>query len=268
MTKLIYVGGYGHSGSTLLEYLMTGVPTLVACGEVAGTTRPGTALRTCTCGQPTAACPIWSFIAGPTFDPAQYDHEALDELLLKRAAADYAAMVDSTKTAWRASTIPFTMRRKLGAAFHLVHIVRDPRAVCWSLLKRDKRVGEMSNGRLLVIETLLGLYYANLACELFARRYPNEYTRLRYEDLCSQPVVSMTNLMIKLLPTERWSFEAIGAQDNRHQLYANRMRADALPLESIELDDAWRRDMPDRVRRIVQTLSAPLSRRYGYEAFE
>jgi hypothetical protein len=34
VTKLIYIGGYGHSGSTLLEYLLAASPEIVACGEV------------------------------------------------------------------------------------------------------------------------------------------------------------------------------------------------------------------------------------------
>ena len=39
MTKLVYIGGYGHSGSTLLEYLLAASPETVACGEVASVLR-------------------------------------------------------------------------------------------------------------------------------------------------------------------------------------------------------------------------------------
>ena len=35
MTKLVYIGGYGHSGSTLLEYLLAASAEVIACGEVA-----------------------------------------------------------------------------------------------------------------------------------------------------------------------------------------------------------------------------------------
>ena len=34
MAKLVYIGGYGQSGSTLFEYLMTANPDAVACGEI------------------------------------------------------------------------------------------------------------------------------------------------------------------------------------------------------------------------------------------
>ena len=48
VTKLVYIGGYGHSGTTLLEYLMTGSPAVIACGEV-GSSRGGrvTARKKC-----------------------------------------------------------------------------------------------------------------------------------------------------------------------------------------------------------------------------
>jgi hypothetical protein len=39
VTKLVYIGGYGHSGSTLLEYLLAASPKVVACGEVASVLR-------------------------------------------------------------------------------------------------------------------------------------------------------------------------------------------------------------------------------------
>lgn len=266
MVKLIYIGGYGHSGSTLLEYLMTGAPGLVACGEVAEARRSDATSRNCTCGRPVPNCAIWSSIVGDDLPAKNYDHAALDAILLRHIAGRYSAMVDSTKTAWRASAVPFRLRRELGAGVSLVHIVRDPRAVCWSLLKRARRVRGSPNERLLAIETLVGWYFANISCELFARRYPDQYVRLRYEDLVAGPVETMTALMEKVLPSSGWNFCSIGAQDNRHQLYANRMRTEALTLETIKLDDAWQHEMPSRVRAFVQALSTPLRARYGYDA--
>ena len=142
--------------------------------------------------------------------------------------------------------------------------------MCWSLLTREKRIGVNSNGKLklLTIEVLAGRYYANPVCELFARRYPDQYVRLRYADLAPVPVETMSALMAKVLPFERWDSASIGAQDNHHQLNANRMRTEALTLGVIILDDAWRREMPERLRTFVQRLTAPLRAKYGYEALK
>lgn len=39
--KLLYIGGYGHSGSTLLEGLLSTCPQVLACGEIASAARNG-----------------------------------------------------------------------------------------------------------------------------------------------------------------------------------------------------------------------------------
>jgi hypothetical protein len=263
--KLIYIGGYGHSGSTLLEYLMTGCKQVIACGEVVNARLKEASARTCSCGRPAGECPVWRFISDPALHVERWDHAALDGRLLDQVGAGYDAIVDSSKTAWRASATPFKLRREFGRDFLLVHIVRDPRAVCWSLLKRDKRVGGQSNDTLLCTETALGWSFANLACEMFRRRHPDQYCRIRYEDLVRHPSAAMTALMRKVLPDRQWAFETIGACDNRHQLYANRMRTQDLFLDRIKEDDTWRMSMPSKYRRLVAPLSWRLRARYGYE---
>ena len=262
--KLVYIGGYGHSGSTLLEYLMTGCPEVIACGEVVNARLAKASARTCSCGRAADECPVWCFISDPALHVESWNHEALDARLLEQVGAGYDAIVDSSKTAWRASATPFALRHKFGRDFLLVHIVRDPRAVCWSLLKRDERVGGQSNDTLLCAETALGWSFANLACELFRRLHPEQYCRIRYEDLARDPRAAMTALMRKILPDRQWQFEAIGACDNRHQLYANRMRMQNLSLDGIKEDDTWRTSMPSKYRRVVAPLSWRLRARYGY----
>jgi hypothetical protein len=63
VTKLIYIGGYGHSGSTLLEYLLAASPEIVACGEVSSVLHQRGRKEKCTCGKPAAACPVWGPVA-------------------------------------------------------------------------------------------------------------------------------------------------------------------------------------------------------------
>ena len=200
MAKLVYIGGYGHSGSTLLEYLMTGCPEVIACGEVVNARLEQTSARTCSCNRLSDDCPVWRFISDPALPVGSWSHEDLDMKLLEQVGSDYDVVVDSSKTAWRASATPFKLRRRLERDFHLVHVVRDPRAVCWSLLKREKRVGRQSNDTLLCAETTLGWNFANLACELFRWRHPEQYCRIRYEDLVRDPRATITALMRRVLP--------------------------------------------------------------------
>lgn len=58
MTDLIYNGGYGRSGSTLLESLLTTRPHVPACGEVVSCLR-NRIDRGCTCSKSRKDCEIW-----------------------------------------------------------------------------------------------------------------------------------------------------------------------------------------------------------------
>ena len=59
VTDLIYIGGYGRSGSTLLEALLTTSGDTLACGEVVSCLHVR-ATKPCTCGKSCHHCPVWS----------------------------------------------------------------------------------------------------------------------------------------------------------------------------------------------------------------
>jgi hypothetical protein len=264
VTKLVYIGGYGHSGSTLLEYLLAASPEAVACGEVASVLRDRNRKGKCTCRRAIEDCPVW----GPIFaSPGTLDgmsHEDLSRALLTRDDSKHAILIDSTKTAWGSAVTPFRLARALGNDLTLVHLVRDPRAVAWSGVKKAGRRKARPLMPLRSASAALGWWVANLACELFGRLYPDRYVRLRYEDLAQAPAKEMQSLFARLVPGSRWSVEGIGANDNRHQLYGNRMRAADLSLAEVKEDAAWQRDMPRAYLSQVSFLTAPLRRRYRY----
>ena len=264
VTKLVYIGGYGHSGSTLLEYLLAASPDAVACGEVASVLRDRDRKGKCTCRRPIRECPVW----GPLFaSPDTLDgmsHESLSRALAAQDGDAHAILIDSTKTAWRSAAVPFRLAGALGGDLALVHLVRDPRAVAWSGVKKAGRRGARPLLPLRSASAALGWWIANLACEAFGAKYPDRYVRLRYEDLARAPDDQMQGLFVKLVPQSRWSADGIGANDNRHQLYGNRMRAANLSLAGVREDAAWQRDMPRLYRSLVSLLTAPLRWRYGY----
>jgi hypothetical protein len=264
VTKLVYIGGYGHSGSTLLEYLLTASPDVVACGEVASVLRQRGRKGRCTCGERVKHCPVW----GPVFaSSARLDgmtHESLTRALMSRDRGAHAILVDSSKTAWRALASPFRLARELRRDFQLLHLVRDPRAVSWAAAKKAGRRGARPRAPLRCAFATLGWSVANLACEAFGRRYPERYLRISYEDLARSPNEVMGALLAKLVPGSRWRFEQLGTHDNRHQLYGNRMRSKSLSLAQVKEDVAWMREMPATHRWFVSAVTAPLRRRYGY----
>jgi hypothetical protein len=264
VTKLVYIGGYGHSGSTLLEYLLAASPETVACGEVASVVRDRDRKAKCTCRRRINECPVWRplFISPETLD--NMTHEALSLALIEQDRDAHAILIDSTKTAWRSTAVPFRLARKLGADFTLLHLVRDPRAVAWSGVKKAGRRGARPLLALRSASAAAGWWIANLACELFGWKYPDRYMRLRYEDLARSPGQEMRGLFAKLVAGSNWTAEGLGTNDNRHQLYGNRMRGAALSLGEVREDAAWERDMPRIYGLLVSALTAPVRRRYGY----
>ena len=134
----------------------------------------------------------------------------------------------------------------------------------WSTVSKAGRRGQQPRGLLRCLFAALGWSVANLACEAFAWRHPERYLRLAYEDLARSPRETMSDLLAKLVPGSAWRPEEIGAHDNRHQLYGNRMRSESLSLAEVKEDLAWMRDMPGTYRRLVSLITAPLRWRYGY----
>lgn len=222
--------------------------------------REGAKKKRCTCKRLAKDCPIW----GRHLTSGASNHADLEAVLLAQEGAPYAVLVDSSKTAGAYALAPFALRRKVGSDFLLVHLVRDPRAVCWSAIKKTERRRQTRPKALTCCQAAFGWVLANLTCELFGRLYPEQYLRLRYEDLARSPRETLDSLFRTLLPGKEWRFEAIGGYDNRHQLYGNRMRSKQLSLAEIREDDAWRTSMPAAYGRLIAPLSAVLRRRYGY----
>ena len=274
MTRLVYIGGFGQSGSTLLESLLTANPDVVACGEIANgfEGRTGRELK-CSCGKLAKDCPIWgAFARGSN---ASLNHDALVLTLLEHVKGKYAILIDSSKTAWGSITAPFRLRRLLGPRFFLLHLVRDPRAVCWStirlpLIKTRRKKKPTPIERALsrpiprCFRTATGWWVANLSCELFGWLYPSQYLRLFYEDVASSPREALRALFEAVAPDLPLRLAEPEAKDNRHQIYGNRMRRQRLRFADVRLDNGWKSEMAPRYRRLAGALSWPLRVRYGY----
>ena len=267
MTKLIYIGGYGRSGSTLLEYLLTTSPSVVACGEVARHLKRFGSIKTCTCGHAMQECPVWGAFQHNSRKLEGLDHQQLTLAILEHLAAQYDAMVDASKTAWGSFFIPSRLATQLGQDFFLIHLVRDPRAVCWSAIRtsvkhQDTRL--TSAPILRCLRTCAGWMVANIACELFRLRHREQYVRLAYEDLARLPRLVSQSVLAKVSVQSPVDIGQNHHFDNRHQLYGNSMRFRPLSLETITEDVAWKQQLSKAMRRLTMVLCWPLAVRYGY----
>jgi len=172
--RVLYIGGLGRSGSTLLDCMLGGISGFVSAGEVRYLWQWGIREnRLCGCGTPFLECPFWSSVGSLAFggwhqvdiDEAialgdAVDRHALVPFMLapqvwpafERRMSRYLALlaplyraiwevgeqrviVDSSK----APSTAFLLRRIPDLDLRIVHLVRDSRGVAHSWTKKVKR---------------------------------------------------------------------------------------------------------------------------------
>ena len=169
---VVYLGGFGRSGSTLVERVLGSAVGWVNVGELVDLARsvaPGDEL--CGCGTPFSRCPFWSEVGDVAF--GGWSPELLDRLtvmhrgsarqrhlpglLAKRGepSADLTGLRDAYARIYRAVAevtgsdvvVDASKGPALGQALagapgvdlRVLNLVRDPRAVAWSWSKVVER---------------------------------------------------------------------------------------------------------------------------------
>jgi hypothetical protein len=302
--KVIYITGYGRSGSTLLDIALGSHPRIFGAGEITALARHvwdngeycacGAQVRDCAFWRPIVESWLgetadqgqtllafadrqrrleglvsWRRLAGRRFVPWLAGHLQQVGALFGRIAAQLGAknpiIVDSSKLPGRGFVLAATPDIDL----FVVHLVRDARAVAWSLSKPHSRSIEEGVQRELhpkpAAYVALRWTIVNLAAELLRLRVGKKRSmRLRYEDFVADPAAALKD--IASMCGAGWSEVADTAArsplDPAHQVAGSRHRTNRAL--QIRVDEEWRWQMPEGKFRLVTVLSAPLLRRYGY----
>jgi Sulfotransferase family len=168
--KVLYIGGFGRSGSTLLDMLVGQLDGFFSTGELHSLWKRGIAKRrVCGCGLPVPDCPVWSSILRSGFGESeapeklavrmmrwqadavklrklpnllgsQQGHQLSPESLemyVHTSAQLYRAIseVSGARVIVNSSKYPqeaAALRLVPGIEPYFVHLVRDPRAVAYS----------------------------------------------------------------------------------------------------------------------------------------
>jgi hypothetical protein len=222
--KVLFLGGAGRSGSTLLERMLGQLPEAVAVGEVVHLVRRGLLDDDgCGCGCPFSVCPFWTKVGEHAFGgwPTGADAQRweADQLAVDRNR-DVPALVTGGSASFRAAVARHTerlgslyrsvaevsgatvivdsskhvstalvLRRTAGVDLHVVHLVRDSRGVAHSWTKEVARP-ETREG------TTMPRYHPASAAAWWdwfnlgfagIARLGVPTTTLRYEDLVADP---------------------------------------------------------------------------------
>jgi Sulfotransferase family len=296
---VLFLGGLGRSGTTLVERVLGQLPGVVGLGEVVHLWRRD--LRDgerCGCGEPFLRCSFWRSVGDRAFGGwhrvdvnrvlhlqrtvERTRHIPRLALTSHRDAREYAGyyqrvyaaaaeltgaqlVIDSSKH----SALAWCLRHDTGIDLRVAHIVRDARGVAYSWTKRVTRPEsdgeEMTRYRPTRSALLWNAHNAALAA--LARR-GTPVLRLRYEQFLADPRHAVRTLagFADLDPSAlRLDFltPTTATLARAHSAAGNPMRftTGTVPLRH---DDAWRRDLAPRHRRLVATLCAPLLAAYGY----
>ena len=190
---------------------------------------------------------------------------------LYRAVAEVSGcrvVVDSSKR----PSLAYALRTAPGVDLRVVHIVRDPRGVVQSWSKEvpipegagargylKKRSAREVTRRWVTVHSLIAA--------LGRLGVPEE--TMRYEDIVRDPVAAV-RAAAALTGTELTD-DDLGfltpeglVVDQHHTVAGGRIRFHDGPMP-LRLDEKWRRDLPPRTRRLVETFTWPLRTHYGYE---
>lgn len=300
--RVLYIMGYGRSGSTLLDTMLGNHPEVESVGELANFHRARANGEFCACRHKATECPFWTavwqrwqesvgaesdryyelqsryerlrqlprLVLGSTFHTAQLTtYRKWTRALFESVAAisGKRVVVDSSKNPGRGLALAGTP----GLDVRLIHLVRDCRGVAYSRSKQFKRSVEAG------LEKEIRPVSARRTATSWAgfngfssliRRFGHSGSSmlLRYEDLVAEPLPTLEAIgRVTGLDMKALQEKLSNGEafGFGHTVSGNRVRmTGSLRLKP---DLAWVEEMPGDARNTVWRVSGPLMRSYGYE---
>lgn len=300
--RVVYIAGYGRSGTTILDIALGQHTAVMGAGEITALTRHvWQENEYCACGTPIRDCKFWSPVLqqwsegsdaslvskygklqhkfeglfgfakiifsirnGKQLDTYALHTKRLFDAIISHSHAQM--IVDSSKLPGRA----MALSRVPGIDLRVIHVVRDGRGVAWSLLKRYQRDVKSGLQREIksksVFRTALRWSIVNIATEFLSRRLgAQKFMRVRYEDFTTNPAEILRQIGTFLdldLSQAGATLQSGQPISPGHQLAGNRLRMNASI--SLSKDESWRSQMPSSQQVSFWRLSSWLLRRYGY----
>lgn len=226
--KVLYIAGWGRSGTTILDNVLGAYASVFSVGELYFLWQRGLGQnRHCGCGEPLPSCPLW--------------REVLDLAYQGRRLRPA-----DTNAAQRRSVVAYSwVRPKL----------QPDRAVPTNMVRHTAADSGMSwTAWNLLIEDLARLSYAD------------RHMRVRYEDFVADPeavtaeILSFAGLLAAGTPFVGSSTVELA---RNHTVSGNPSRF-AIGRVCLRSDDAWRREQSRRDRLVSTAATLPLLHRYGY----
>jgi len=298
--KILFVGGYGRSGSTLLDRILGhSSPALFSGGEIRHIFAEGYGEnRLCGCGARFLDCPFWTSVSQRVFgdgDPVDLSDvlarkQRVDRWwLIPRLAArplrsgrwgrDLAIHQDLLSRLYdgilaesgcevivdstKDPSHGYVLATMDDVDLYVIHLVRDSRAVAHSWQRRKFNPGSGVNmNRYSLLKTGAEWDMIN-ALISGLRPLAAGYTVLHYEDLISDPSTALTGVfdMVGVAPSLPTGGRVTFTDD--HTVAGNPIRF-VRGETQLRLDDEWRNTMATPGKITMTGLTLPALATYGF----
>lgn len=304
--KVLYIAGFGRSGSTILANSLGQVRGFFSGGEMNFIWKHALIEnRLCGCGRPSQECPVWNAVFDEAFggmdavnarEMMRLQHSGartrhIPQMLTEggretlarrldgflgdssklyraiRSVTGSRVIVDSSKE----PAYGFALGMAPEIDLRVLHLVRDPRAAAYSWIKQkeqpDSAEREFMHQKSALDSALLWDAW-NVSTEALWRK--DRYLRLRYEDFVADPKRHFRDIL-DFIGEPDAELPLADERDVKlgvsHTVSGNPNRFDTGSVE-LRRDDRWKKQMTAKDRNTVTALTAPLLFRYGYPVTE
>jgi hypothetical protein len=289
--KVLYIAGYGRSGSTILDILLSQADSHVGAGELTFLFEAVDGGEDCSCGQKLDVCPTWGSvldglgcdsddvaeakilsrrletIPGRTAESGAYKDLWRRTLKTTSDVVGADCVVDSSKTSRRKWRRPLLLDQIDDLDLRVIHLVRDPKDVMQSIEKGSNKALEgRENTRIRggAYRGLASWTFANTLVETHLGLHDVDRLLVRYEDLMADPATVLNRIgeFADVDVTEGIHRVEKGVPlDPGHGIRGNRLRREG----PIRFDPP--EEQGPTLPRLAALLGeyAPLRSRYGYD---
>jgi hypothetical protein len=300
--KVIYVVGYGRSGSTILDTVLGSFDDVEGVGELNKLVKGAVIHREyCACGQFVGECDFWNqvryrWLGNSCVDnekiyyKLQQQFERVRSLVFQPFTRSYqqknhslyrdlstslyqsiseisrrSAIVDSSKNLPRA----YYLLGNSNIELYIIHLVRDGRGVAHSLNQAHSKnlaagIQQDLEAKSVVRTTILWVVVNLIAEWVISRHARDKVLRVRYEDFARDPTGTVQRIgeMTGIESLRQANIVSDTCFHSGHTVAGNRMRMSGNV--AIRLNESWREKMGIREKTMFETIAGWLLTRYGY----
>jgi len=264
MKTLLYILGYGRSGTTLLDWLLGSHQSIVSVGEIGRL--PNEIINNCMpkfcgCGKKLNECNLWATIIDESKEiiknqDISFSHWNLFLLEhIERFSDDTQVIVDSSGDLERIKKI---LSSDLSREYKIkiLYMTRDARAVIYSASIRGYNRGKWKPS---VFRASLSWLYRNTRMLKFVQSLDkNTCLQTNYESLTEHPEITLLNIYSFLnLPEPKFDFNNLTTINHT---YAGNYKLRGQTILKIKKDNLWMNKISKKDLALIELITGRLNR--------